>query len=75
MQVLEQDPSTTWFWRRWGVAGRPGRGLLKGPLQPANAERTFDRLFRGKTKLAYTDASSGTPAVAGHYAWVAPGAP
>ena len=74
MQVLEQDPSNTWFWRRWGVAGRQGCCLLKGPFQQADAERTFDRLFRSKTKLAYTDASSGAPAITGHYAWVAPGA-
>jgi hypothetical protein len=74
MQVLEESPSITWFWRRWGVAGRPGRGLLKGPLQPADAERTFDRLFRSKTKLAYSNAASGALPVAGHFALVPPGA-
>jgi predicted DNA-binding WGR domain protein len=75
IQVLEQGSSTAWLWRRWGVAGRRGCGLLQGPLQPADAERTFHRLFRGKTKLPYPEASRGAPAVAGHYAWATPGAP
>ena len=39
LQILEQDADTVWVWRRWGAAGRPGRGLLKGPLAPASAAR------------------------------------
>ena len=76
LQVLEQDKTSEIFlWRRWGVVGRPGRGLLTGPLGGNVAERLFARTFRRKTALAYNAAASGAPAIPGRYVWALSGTP